>query len=144
MRSVAGEPDFVTKLYDLIGDTLAYAGTAAVGQSISHLILARDPKLPQTEEQLLTRYIAGSGIIALTLLTYAARHPKASALEAMVVHAGVLFGCGIAVGGLHLADGQRARAKAQAMDAAYEEEDRAHGAAIAPRAPLPLSISRRA
>jgi hypothetical protein len=136
MSSIWRTADLVSKYETLLGDAIVYGGAAAVGQSISHLILARDPRIPQTKEELLTRYIAGSSIVAAVLATYTLRHRGSSAGELMVIHGGVLFGCGIAVGALHLADYLRDRAAAEAMDTAYDDED--HGHVQRPRA-LPLS-----
>ena len=113
----------MTKSIDLLGDAMAYGLAAAGGQALSHLALARDPKLPETWEQLVARYTAGSGIVAATLTAYALRHPGATAREAALVHWGVLLGCGAAVACLHLADWLHERAVARAMDAEYDEED---------------------
>ena len=140
----------VTKSPDaLVGDVLAYALAAAIGQTVSHLTLASDPKLPETWEQLVTRYTAGSAIVAATVTLYALRHPSASARDATILHWGVLLGCGGAVAALHLADWLRERAEeraeARAMDVAYDREDGRHVASSAPpRAPISLSFRGRA
>lgn len=129
----------------LIGDVLAYAGAAAAAQTISHMVLARDPKLPDSWEQLIARYTAGAGIVAATVTLYALRHPGATAKDATLMHWGVLLGCGGAVAGLHLADWLRERAVARALDAIYDREDAGHVASPqAPRRPLPIPIRGRA
>lgn len=134
----------MTKFPDaLLGDVLAYAGAAAVGQAASHLVFANDPKLPATWEQLIIRYTAGSGIVAATLTAYALRHPEASARDAAILHWGVLLGCGGVVGALHFGDYLRARAAARAADAAYDRED-GYGDPAPPRRPLPLPRRRGA
>lgn len=132
----------MTKSIDL-GDALAYAGAAAGAQALSHLVLARDPKLPESWEQLVARYTAGSGIVALTMTLYALRHGDATAREAIVVHWAVLLGSGAMVASLHLRDWILLRAveaaEAKALDDRYNEED---GRATSPPPP-PLSLPRR-
>lgn len=146
MSSVATIPDSVTKPTSdaLIGDVLAYGLAAACGQTLSHLALARDPQLPETWEQLVARYSAGSGIVAATLTVYALRHPYATARDSAVLHWGVLLGCGLAVGALHLADYLHARELAREMDTAYAREDAGHVARTKTRPPFPLSLYRGA
>jgi hypothetical protein len=144
MDSLAPPSASVTKLDDLLGDVLAYAGAAAVGQALSHHLLARDPQLPATWADLVIRYSAGSGIVAAVLTTYGLRHPHATARDAAVMHWGVLLGCGAAVCLLHLNDWHQAQAVAREMDAAYELEDSGHVARPKARPPFPLSIYRGA
>lgn len=130
----------------LLGDVLAYAITAAGAQMLSHEILARDPKLPETWEQLIARYSAGSSIVAGAVTLYALRHADASARHAVALHWGALLGSGAAVAMLHLRDWLRARAveaaEARALDDRYEEED-GRVASPPPCPPLPLPSRRR-
>ena len=129
-------------LDDLLGDVLAYAGAAAVAQTASHLILAHDPKLPETWEQLVARYSAGSGIVAAAVTLYALRHPAATAREAAALQWGVLLGCGAAVAALHYADWLRERAaeqaEARALNERYAQEDAGHVASPPAKPPIPL------
>lgn len=133
---------------ELLGDVLAYGLAAAVGQLASHLVLARDPKLPASWEQLVARYTAGSAIVAGAVSLYVIRHPNISAASVVLLHWGVLVGSGGAVAALHFADWLHERAveaaEARGMDARYAKEDAGHVASPAPpRAPLPLPIRGR-
>lgn len=121
----------------LLGDVAVYAAAAAVGQCVSHWVLANDPKLPASWEQLIARYAAGSGIVAAACSVYALRHPGATARDGAIVQWGILLGCGGAVALLHLGDHLRARAAADAADAAYDQQEHGHDASP-PRRPLPL------
>lgn len=130
----------MTKSLQTLDDALIYGTAAAVAQGISHALLGRDPALPRTWLELVARYTAGTGIVATTLTAYALRRPHATAHDAALVHWGVLLACGAAVSGLHLVDYLRERQAADALDAAYDEED-AHGR---PRpTPLPVPLRRR-
>lgn len=134
----------MTKSDDLIGEVAAYSLAAGLAQTASHLILAADPKLPRTWKQLVARYTAGSGIVAATLTIYAWRHRGATASDAVVMHWGVLLGCGAAVAALHLADYLRERDVARALDAAYDRENTGHVASPTARPPLPIPLRGRA
>lgn len=135
----------MTKSMALLGDVLTYGAAAAVAQAVSHLVLARDPKLPESWEQLVLRYSAGSGIVASAVTGYVLRHPSASGQDVVFLYWGVLLSCGAAVAALHYADGVRERALAQALDQAFDQEGTGHVASpAAPRRPLPIPIRGRA
>lgn len=127
----------------LLGDVALYAAAAALAQTVSHIALANNPKLPATWEQLIARYTAGSGIVWGVCAIYALRHRDASARRLALLHAGVLAGCGVAVALLHLGDHLREQAEARALNDRYDEEDGHVASPPAPRRPIPLPIRAR-
>jgi hypothetical protein len=118
MSSIWSTAELVSKSETLLGDALAYAGAAGLGQTVSHLTLTRDQKLPGSWPELWLRYAAGCSVIYGALLTYALKRPGISARQLLLIHGAILGGCGVSVGLLHLADDIHARAVAQAMDPA--------------------------
>ncbi len=119
--SVRESEGFVIKREEL-GDMLVYGMAAGVGQALSHLLLAQDPRLPRTQIELNARYVVGSGINLLIHLTYAVRHPHGRVLDGVKIHAGILGMCFAVVSLLQLGDYLHDRAVANAMDETFDGE----------------------
>ena len=137
--SVPTNADSVAGL-DLLMDAAGCGAVTGLGQVISHKIFARH-QLPGSWWELMTRYVAGSSIVALGVSAWAMRRPQASARDAAALLWLTLVTNGLVVGSLHyfdhqLAEAAREEGKRQGADAlrrVWEEQEHGRGAAAAER-----------
>jgi hypothetical protein len=94
---------------DLLLDAAGYGAVAGLAQTVSHKIFARK-QLPSTWEELITRYVAGSTINALTCSVWALHRPNATGREAAAMQWLILGASGLVVASLHYFDAQLAEA----------------------------------
>jgi hypothetical protein len=106
--SVSPNADPVTGL-DILMDAAGYGAVAGLAQTLSHKIFARK-QLPATWEELITRYVAGSTINALTCSVWALHRPNATGREAAAMQWLILGASGLVVASLHYFDAQLAEA----------------------------------
>lgn len=128
--SIPTEAESVTSL-DLLMDAVGYGTVVGLAQVVSHKIFAKK-QLPETWEELLTRYVAGSSIVAGALTAYALHRPQASGRDVAAMLWLVFGAAGIVVAGCHYFDYHLAEAAreegrklgADALRRQYQEEER--------------------
>lgn len=131
--SIPSNPAPVTGL-DLLMDAAGYGAVAGLAQTVSHKIFAKH-QLPETWEELVTRYVAGTAINALTCSVWALHRPQATGREAAAMHWLILGASGLVVAGLHYFDNQVAAAAheegkrqgANELRRHYEEREKTNG-----------------
>lgn len=135
--SIPTNPDSVTGL-DLLMDAVGYGAVAGLAQTVSHKVFAKK-QLPETWEELVTRYVAGSTVNAAACTAWVIhrhlRRVPTSAAEAAAMHWLILGASGLVVAGLHYFDHQIARAAheigrqqgADELRRQYEEREKSNG-----------------
>jgi hypothetical protein len=108
VSSVPTSADSVTGL-DLLMDAAGFGTVTGLAQVVSHKIFARQ-QLPGSWWELMTRYVAGSSIVALGVSAWALRRPQASGRDAAALLWLTLVANGLVVGGCHYFDHQLAEA----------------------------------
>lgn len=142
--SVPTNADSVTGL-DLLMDAAGYGAVAGLAQMLSHKIFAKK-QLPATWEELITRYVAGSTITALTCSVWALHRPQATGREAAAMQWLIYGASGLVVASLHYFDHQleeaaREEGKRQGADAlrrVWEEQEHGRATPSAERIRGPL------
>lgn len=137
--SIARTAEPVTGL-DLLMDAAGYGAVAGLAQTLSHKTFAKK-QLPETWEELVLRYVAGSTINALVCSAWALHRPQATGREAAALHWLVLVASGLVVASLHYFDSELEKEAmkrgqelgAEAMRRKYQEQEHARSAEAAER-----------